>query len=136
MKFTSYGLLTVAGLGCFAAGALMLYDVPDKAFDESSAKALLVPLGLVIPATLALGVFVVGIMYAVVRVLRRSVLTAQEGMIGQVSTLTEALQAGVPAQVFINGELWRAVADQPIEKGAKVVVAGFDSLTLKVKKTG
>lgn len=134
MKFTSYGLLTVSGLVCFAAGALMLYDVPEQAFDESSAKALLVPLDLVIPATLALGAFVAGIMYAVLRAMRRKVLTAEEEMVGQAGTLTAKLEPGIAGQVFLHGELWRAVADQLIEAGQKVVVVSCEGLTVKVKK--
>jgi membrane-bound serine protease (ClpP class) len=134
MKFTSYGLLTVSGLVCFATGALMLYDVPEKAFDETSAKALLVPLNLIIPATLALGVFVAGVMYAVMRVMRRSVLTANEGMVGLTGKLTAPLEGGQPGQVFLNGELWRAVSDQPLGQNEKVVVVSCEGLTLKVKK--
>jgi membrane-bound serine protease (ClpP class) len=114
----------------------MLYDVPEKAFDPASAKAFLVPLKLIIPATLTLGLFVLGVMYAVVRVLRRKVLTAQEGMIGQIGTLQNPLEAGQPGQVFLHGELWRAVSDTTLDVGQKVEVIGLEGLTVHVKSAG
>jgi membrane-bound ClpP family serine protease len=36
--------------------------------------------------------------------------------------------------VFVHGEYWAAEADQPIAKGAPVVVDRVDGLMLRVKK--
>ena len=36
--------------------------------------------------------------------------------------------------VFVQGELWKAQADQPIKKGEKIVVTGMEGFTLKVTK--
>ena len=36
-------------------------------------------------------------------------------------------------RVFIEGELWNAVSDVPVETGQDVEVTGLDGLTLKVK---
>jgi membrane-bound ClpP family serine protease len=36
-------------------------------------------------------------------------------------------------QVFVNGELWRAVSDVPLLGGHKIVVQSVEGLTLRVK---
>lgn len=36
-------------------------------------------------------------------------------------------------QVFINGELWTAVCEAPLEVGGKAVIQDIDGLTLKLK---
>ncbi|MBN1656042.1 MAG: nodulation protein NfeD [Deltaproteobacteria bacterium] len=134
MKVTSYGLLSVAGLISFAFGSLLLFDVPDQMFDPRSGASFRVPLSLVLPATLGLGLFVVGVMAMVIRVHRRAVLTAFEGMVGQIGTVKKALEPGRVGQVFLHGELWRAISDEPVETGQAVVVTSCDSLIVKVKR--
>lgn len=134
MKFTSYGLLALSGLLCFGFGALLLFDVPDQLFDPRSAAHFRLSLAVILPSTVSMGIFVMGVMYAVVRVQRRKVLTASEGMIGEKGTLRQVLEPGVEGQVFLHGEVWRAVADERLEAGQKVEVASRDGLTLKVRK--
>ena len=36
-------------------------------------------------------------------------------------------------QVFVNGELWRAVSDVPLLKGDKVLIQEVEGLTLTVE---
>jgi membrane-bound serine protease (ClpP class) len=36
--------------------------------------------------------------------------------------------------VFIEGELWKAVSEVPVEPGHLVQIVGIDGLTLKVKE--
>ena len=37
------------------------------------------------------------------------------------------------SQVLINGELWSAVCEVPLQVGGKAVVQGIEGLTLKLK---
>jgi membrane-bound serine protease (ClpP class) len=134
MKFTSYGLFSVAGLAGFAFGSLLLFDVPDKMFDPRSSANFRIPLSLILPATLGIGAFVVGVMAMIIRVHRRTVLTAVEGMLGQVGTTQKSLEPREAGQIFLHGELWRAISDEPVNAGDAVVVTSCDGLTLKVKR--
>jgi membrane-bound serine protease (ClpP class) len=53
-------------------------------------------------------------------------------MIGQrVSAQSRIDPAG--GKVFIEGEMWNAVAETPVESGQTVEVTGIQGLTLKVK---
>ncbi len=133
MKFTSYGLLSVAGLIGFALGSLLLFDVPDRMFDPRSGATFRVPLTLVLPATLGLGLFVIAVMAMIIRVHRGAVQTAAEGMVGLVGTVKKALEPGGVGQVFLHGELWRATADEPVAVGQSVVVLSCENLIVKVK---
>jgi membrane-bound ClpP family serine protease len=51
---------------------------------------------------------------------------------GEVGVARTALK--LEGDVFIQGEIWKAEADQPIKKGEKVIVTSVDHLTLKVTR--
>jgi len=53
------------------------------------------------------------------------------GMLGKVGEIKQC--QGTEGQVFVNGELWRALSDDPLLTGDKVVVQAVDGLTLRVK---
>ena len=133
MKFTSYGVLTAAGLASFAGGSLLLFDVPDEVFDPASVS-FRVPAGLVLPATAALGVFVVLIVFLIVRTHRGRVLSANEGLIGEIGDVRRPPVGNQRGQVFVHGEYWRATSKQPLEVGDRVRVVAYENLTVEVEK--
>ena len=133
LKFTSYGLLTAGGLAGLVAGSVLLFDVPEKMYDPRGPR-FGVPLALILPATITLGTFITGVMYLVIRTLRRRVLTATEGMVGEEGTVKVAVEPGAPGQVFLHGELWRAVAEEALEVGDCVRVVACNNLTVTVEK--
>jgi membrane-bound serine protease (ClpP class) len=135
LKFTSFGLLTTGGLAALIAGSLLLFDVPEKMYDPRGAD-FGVPLSLVLPATLTLGVFIAAVTFVVVRTLRRRVLTAAEGMVGEEGTVKAAIAPDSPGQVFLHGELWRAAANTPVSVGDRVRVVACTNLTVTVEKIG
>ena len=53
------------------------------------------------------------------------------GMLGKVGEIKQWQET--EGQVFINGELWRALSDVPLLTGDKAVVQNVDGLTLRVK---
>jgi len=36
--------------------------------------------------------------------------------------------------VFVHGERWNAISEEPVEKDQAVVVTGIDGLTLRVRR--
>lgn len=121
---TSFGLLTIGGVIAMGLGGLLLFDTPETTMQIS--------LRVLIPVTLFFGVVAAILSLAVARAMRRKVVTGQEGMIGMVGRATQPL---APAgTVFVNGELWSAIAESPVDKDASVVVTGVDGLILKVRK--
>ncbi len=126
IKVVSHGVLAIGGMVSMALGSLMLFDAPEAGFRVSWA---------VIIPTVALtgGLFLFAVALGV-RAFARRPLLGVSGLIGQVGVARGGL---APAgQVAVQGELWNAVADEPVEDGAPVRVVDVKGLTLKVVKNG
>jgi len=52
------------------------------------------------------------------------------GMLGKIGKVKYWQESG--GQVFVNGELWRAVSDSPLSTGDRVVIQDVDGLTVRV----
>ena len=52
------------------------------------------------------------------------------GMLGKVGKIKYWQKS--EGQVFVNGELWRAVSDSPLSTGDSVVIQDVDGLTVRV----
>ncbi len=122
-KFTSYGLLGVAGIISMVIGALMLVDgpIPELRVSLITAIAVSVPLG----------VIAVFLMTLVIRAHRNRVTTGAEAMIGEIGVARTLLEP--EGKVFVHGELWNATAAKPIAEGTRVRVRNVDGLKVVVE---
>jgi len=132
IKVTSYGLLTIGGLVCLTLGSLFLFDVPEQIFDYKTFQ-LRVAWGLILPSVATLGAFVLFVAYVVLRAQRKKPYTGEEGLLGATGKATSDFADG-EGKIFVHGEYWRAVSDEPISKGDKIEVVESRNLDLKVKK--
>ncbi len=126
IKVVSHGVLAIGGMVSMALGSLMLFEAPEAGFRVS---------WVVIIPTVALtgGLFLLALAVGV-RAFARRPLLGVSGLVGQVGVARGAL---APAgRVAVQGELWNAVADEPVEDGAPVRVVEVQGLTLKVVKSG
>lgn len=120
----SHGILGAGGLISFISGSLLLFSGGPPGLGVSI--SLIITIALVFAALLAL------LVTAVVRGQKRTITTGQEGLIGLIGTARSDLQPD--GMVFVEGELWKATAeDGAIKAGEKVVVTGVDGLLLKVR---
>ena len=124
VKVQSHGILTVGGAAALLLGSLILLG-GDRGVARISLSVILTAVG----ATVAFFVLVIG---AGLRAQRSKPTTGTHGMVGEQGTALTDLGPG--GQVFVHGEYWAAEADQPIAKGARVVVDHVDGLVLRVKK--
>jgi membrane-bound serine protease (ClpP class) len=123
----SYGVLAIGGIISMALGSLLLYEETQLGF-RISWGVILPTVG--VTAGLFLGVLTIG-----VRALRRRPMLGAAGLVGQGGIARETLAPD--GQVAVQGEIWRAVAqDPPVEAGAAVRVVAVEGLTLKVVKDG
>lgn len=123
IKITSYGMLTVAGVISLVLGSLMLFKTPEPALRVS------------LELIAALAVFSLGVvgflLMMALRARRTPVRTGWEGLLHETGTARTAL---TPAgKVFVHGELWNAVSDEPVAPGEPVEVTGVHNLTLAVR---
>jgi len=125
VKVTSHGVLAVGGVVAMLFGSLMLFDTPTA--------ELRVSWWVILPTVgVTAAVFVVALA-AGLRALARRPITGAAGMVGGTGVARSALDPA--GAVFVQGELWRAVAeDGPIAIGETVRVTAVDGLTLKVVK--
>jgi membrane-bound serine protease (ClpP class) len=124
VKVHSYGLLTTGGLVAMILGAMMLVDSP--------LPELRVSLWRLAPVILLFAVFVIALVRLVVNAQRRRAQTGAEGLLGQAGRADTPLAP--EGWVIVNGELWRAVAAEPVAPGESVKVESMDGLLLRVRK--
>ncbi|OGO48477.1 MAG: hypothetical protein A2Z30_05455 [Chloroflexi bacterium RBG_16_64_43] len=129
IKAPTHGALTVAGLGSFIAGALVLFNSPGTPEVQHVSVPLVVGTALVTAAVFFAAVT------AAVRAHRRPVLTGRGSLVGQRGEVRTALTPRGLIQT--EGELWSAELTDPAEQAAPgewVEVTGTRGLQLLVRK--
>ena len=122
-KYPSHGLLGLCGVLLMVFGALLLVDGPIPEMRVNLWTAL----GVSIP----LGVITVFLMSIALKARRNKVVTGEQGMVGEIGVVTSPL---TPAgKVFVQGEIWDAVASSNVEAGQRVVVRRVENLVLQVE---
>ncbi len=125
IKVVSHGILTIGGVISMIFGSLMLVEAPEA--DLRVSWKVIIPT----VATTA-GIFFFALT-AGIRALHRRPTTGSQGLVGQVGVARSPLAP--TGNVFVQGELWRAIADgAEVREGDRVTVVGVESLTLRVRK--
>jgi len=127
IKVTSYGLLTVGGIISLIFGSLMLIDSPAPELQLSLALVVSVVLGFT-----AIAAFLVRLALASQRI---APVMGVDGLIGEGGVALEPIVPGVPGRVRVHGEIWTALANEPIASGERTTVTKIDGLTLTVRRT-
>jgi membrane-bound serine protease (ClpP class) len=120
----THGVLTAGGSAAFFLGAMMLFSSTEPGFGLS--------LAWIIPATILTAAFFIFVVGKGIRAQFKPACTGREAMIGR----TVNAQSRIDSQggkVFIEGEIWNAVSEIPVEAGQTVEIVGITGLTLKVK---
>ena len=124
VKVQSHGILGAGGILALILGSMILLG-------EGSGIAR-VSISVVATTVVATVVFFLFIVRAGYLALRRRAVTGAPGLLGEKGTALTALEPA--GQVFVHGEYWNAEAEEPIAKGASVVVDKVEGLVLRVKK--
>ncbi|MGQ9843499.1 MAG: NfeD family protein [Spirochaetota bacterium] len=124
LKFTSYGLLTLAGIISFVIGSMILFDSPLPGGQ--------IPLTSIITVLVVLLLFIFVVVRAVIKVHTQKAVTGIEGMIGQKGVATSDFDG--KGTVEVHGELWTAISNEPVQKGDTVKIVKMEGMVLHVKK--
>lgn len=121
-KFTTHGILGIAGVALLALGGLLLVDgpIPEMRVQLVTALAVAIPFGFI----------TVFLMTIALRARRNKITTGVEGMIGKSGVARSPLMP--TGQVVVMGEIWNASSSTPIAAGEPVIVRAVDGLTLQV----
>jgi membrane-bound serine protease (ClpP class) len=123
-SITSYGLLSLAGLVCLFLGGMMLFRGGEGGVDISWS--------VLIPTVAIVSLFFIVVAGMVFRSHLLQSMTGAAGMVGERGVVYTPLNP--EGQVFVHGEYWQAVSDEPIAKGETVEVLEVMDLKLRVRR--
>ena len=123
IKIVSYGLLSLGGIAAMVLGALLLV--------KTDAPFMRVSLSVIIPTVVTFGALLLAVMWLAVKAQMRAPVTGTEAMIGTIAVAKTDLSPH--GKVFLQGEIWDAVSDEPIREGEEAEVKSVAGLTLAVR---
>jgi len=123
-KITSYGLLSVAGVVSLFFGAMMLF--------RGGGTGMAISWDVLIPTVITVSLFFIVVAAIVFRSHLRRAMTGAAGLKGERGVAYTDLNP--EGQVFIHGEYWKAVANEPIPKDEFVEVVKVVDLKLLVRR--
>jgi membrane-bound serine protease (ClpP class) len=127
-KFGGHGALAIAGIVCLTFGMLTLVaaPVPEMAVNPWVAIAI----------SLAFGSITVFLIRLAARARRMKSRLGPSALVGSIARSMEPLNSdghGREGHVLVEGEIWRAVSDQPVPAGALLRVVALDNYLLRVE---
>lgn len=130
----TFGALSISGAVALLAGLLVLFNSPGN---PEYTRISIVGAVTISVLTAALFLFIV---YKAIRGQQAKPITGQEGLLGQSGPVRAPFTSATKkppyiGQVLVTGQLWRAMADDPLEKGEVAVVTAVSGLTLHVKRS-
>jgi membrane-bound serine protease (ClpP class) len=122
-KFQTHGTLGVGGVVLMALGGLLLIDgpIPEMRVHLWTALGISVPMGII----------TVFLMTIALKARKNKVVTGEQGMVGEIGLVTVPLTP--EGKIFVQGELWDAVAPLNVPAGERVVVRRVENLRLRVE---
>jgi membrane-bound serine protease (ClpP class) len=126
LKVTSFGLLAAGGIVSLLLGSLMLMDSPMPEMQ--------IGLRVILPIVLAMSGIILFLVRLGVEAQRRRSSTGTSGMLDKSGRSLTAFAPGQVGRVAAHGEIWQAVADEPIAEGEAIQVVAVDGLTLRVRR--
>src|ERR1035438_9096135 len=124
-KFGGHGALAIAGIVCLTFGTLTLVAAPVPEMAVSPAIALAV--------SAAFGAITVFLVRLAIKARRMKTRIGAEAMVGSKATAMEPLNP--EGHVLVEGEIWRAVADEPVAARTVLRVVGHEEMLLHVEPT-
>jgi membrane-bound serine protease (ClpP class) len=124
LQIASHGLLALGGSICLLLGSLMLFGKNPPSLRVYQPFLYTV----ILTISAALG----GITYLAIKTLRKRPVSGREALINKVGKVIEDV-GPKEGKIFVEGEIWKAIADEHISKGTKVIVIEKQGFILKVK---
>jgi membrane-bound serine protease (ClpP class) len=123
-KIQSYGLLSAAGVTSLFFGALMLF--------RGGETGAAISWDVLIPTVITVSLFFIVVAGIVFRTHLRRATTGAAGLIGERGVAYTDLSP--EGKVFVHGEYWQALSNEPVAKGETVEVVKLVDLKLLVRR--
>jgi membrane-bound serine protease (ClpP class) len=125
-KFGGHGVLGVAGIVCLTFGTLTLVAAPIPELRVSPWVAVGVSLGF--------GVITVFLVRLAFKARRMKAKLGADALVGSEASAMEPLSP--EGHVLVEGEIWSAIATEPVAAGTKLRVVGHEQYVLRVAPAG
>ncbi|HWE83406.1 MAG TPA: nodulation protein NfeD [Terracidiphilus sp.] len=125
-KFGGHGALAIAGIVCLTLGTLTLIAAPVPELAVNPWVAIGISAGF--------GGITVFLVRLAVRARRAKQMLGLDALVGRAASAMEPLAP--EGHVLVEGEIWRAFADQPVPAGTPLRVTGRDEYRLHVTPAG
>lgn len=126
IKITSYGLLSVGGVGSMLLGSLMLF--------KSEAEYLRASLSVLIPVIATTAAFVALVVWLVAKAHVKKPVTGIQGIVGMKGKVISPKGPDSLGRVMVHGEIWTTKSDiSQLQPGDEVTITGIEGLLLEVK---
>ena len=125
-KFGGHGVLAVTGIVCLTFGTLTLIAAPIPELRISPWVAVGVSLGF--------GTITVFLIRLALKARRMKARLGADALVGSEASAMEPLSP--EGHVLVEGEIWRAVASEPVPAGTKLRVTGHEQYLLRVAPIG
>jgi membrane-bound serine protease (ClpP class) len=122
-KVGGHGALAIAGIVCLTFGMLTLVAAPVPEMGVSPLVA--------IGVSAAFGVITVFLLRLAMRARRMKSRLGVDAMMGSTARAMEPLEP--EGHVLVEGEIWRAVSNEPVAQGAALRVVGHEQYLLRVE---
>jgi len=124
--FATFGVLFAVGVVCLAVGGYLVFDVP-----EVSDFAL--PFwSVVLPTVLAFAVFGAIVVFGLSRTMFKPQFAGAESLVGKLAIADSDIDPR--GRIFLHGDFWTAVAEEPISEGERVEIVEVDELLVRVAR--
>ena len=120
---TSYGVLAIGGITSLLLGSLMLMREEFPFYQLSWS--------VILPVVVLGGGLTFLIVTYGVKSLRKRTTTGSEGLIGMTGIAKTDLNPS--GHIFVHGETWEAISEEPLKAGTHIQVTSIEGLTLHVK---
>ena len=125
-KFGGHGVLAIAGILCLTFGMLTLVAAPVPEMGISPIVALSV--------SAAFGLITLLLVRLAIRARHIKTRLGVDALVGRSAKAMEPLTP--EGHVLVEGEIWTAVASEPVAAGAQLLVSGHEQYVLHVTPTG
>lgn len=120
----SFGILGLGGIVAFALGSVMLMDTETPGYQ--------IAIPLIVGLTVVSAVFTFVILSLLLKARRKPVTTGMEALLGQEAVVVSGFPGS--GRVLVEGEIWQANCDVPLNKGDRVTVVEINGLCLEVNQ--
>jgi membrane-bound serine protease (ClpP class) len=124
VQVVSFGIMGLGGIIAFVLGSILLLNIDSPGYQ--------IAWSLILTMTAISALFFLCMVTLAARNRNRKVVTGREAILGAEGVVEEIFNSK-ELLVKVNGELWKATAQNPVKKGQKIRIYGLAGLTLKVE---